>query len=306
MLGLVLGGCTTSAPDATPPPAAPSPSASSPALDGRLSAQLLQYSHDTARGRMVVEVHNDTAAPLDPLAMTYADRRLGEEIVAGRMREVPAGSQRSYPLPLPSRPACREAGARRTAYTKLRDTPSRTSTQEQLRYTGSELAPAHPTLAVRTASGVQRLRVADPTDVVERHVAERCLVLAAERVAELTWAEGLRTEGRRAWLVLRVRPTGRPGRLRIGAVTGTHLFAPVGAASWEVRRTVRGTDAPSRIALPVEPARCDGHAFAEGGNATAFRLRLRVGERHGPVRLRMGDRAAAAALDFAADWCGLG
>ncbi len=274
VLGVMLAGCTASGP-AAERPASDSSTPTSPAAPA-LRAELLQFSHDTARGRMVVQVHNDAPTPFTPQAVTYDDPRLGPAIPADRMREIPAGSQRSYPVPLPLQPPCTE--------------PAGT--------TGA-------TVTVSTADGPMTLPVADPTDVVARHVAERCLVLAAAEVAELRWADRVRVEGDRAWLVLAVRPTGAPGRLRIGDITGTHLLTPVGTATWRVRRTVRGSDRPFRLALPVAPARCDGHAFAEGGNATAFRVRLAVGGRRGPVWLRMSDRGAAAALDFGARRCGL-
>ena len=261
VLATVLAACTpASTPEPTPD----------------LTAGLLQFSHDTARGRMVVQVRNDSSAPITPASITYDDPRLGPPIPADGMREIPAGSQRSFAVPLPTEPPC-----------------------------AGPVDAGGPTATVRTVDVTVTLPVTDPTEIVARHLAERCLVLAAAEVAELRWADRLRIEGERAWLVLEVRPTGGPGRLRIGDITGTHLFGPVGTATWRVRRTVHGSGRPFRVELPVAPARCDGHAFAEGGNATAFRLRLSVGRRHGPVRLRMSERGATAALNFGARRCGL-
>ncbi len=282
-----LAGC--SAPGGGEPagPAAPSPSRTvttleplPPAAGGppedRLVADLRQSSRDVAGNRFQVWIGNGLAADLRPRAITYLDPRFRRPLPAGRLRPNPAGSERGYPLPL-ARPDC---AARRGAGRVRVDAGGRTRT----------------------------LPVADEAEVVARHVASRCLELAASRVARLSFADEVRadpsTDPPTATLLLRIEPTGRPGALRVRDVTGTPVLTAAPGEAWAPRRRVPGTGAAVTIPLRAVPARCDAHAFQESAGATTFRVRLAVGARVGDVLLPMDPAGARAALDYATRACG--
>ena len=74
---------------------------------------------------------------------------------------------------------------------------------------------------------------------------------------------------------------------------------------WRPEATIRGTDAPSRIDLPLKPTRCDAHAFAESGGATAFKIGLHLDGEPGQITLRMSPAGAKHAIDFARAACGM-
>lgn len=280
VLLLAVAGCSSDAGDETSSGAAPAtssaPSSTAPTAD------LLQYSHDAARGQVQVYVANPGDAPLDPTAIVYDDPRLGGPIAAERVREVPAGSQRGFPVPLPAVPACDLQGA-----------------------------SVAPTLTLTTAAGTRSVAATDSTDVVERFLAARCVELAADEVATLAWAPALERTGSGTSLTARMllvaTPAGGGGELTVTSVTGTHLFAvdPPDAAGWGAGVPLRGTGEQQTVALPVHPARCDAHAFVEGGNGTAFVVHVRVGDREGAFQLRMTPAQTADAIAFAQEACGL-
>ena len=250
---------------------------------GELRADLRQSSRDAALGRIEVWIDNGTPDDLRPTRIVYVDPRLRAPIEGQRLRDHPSGAERGFPLPLPARPRC-GPGAE------------------------SDTGPgeARGRVRVTSADGTVTLPVADEARVLARFVAARCTELAVARAVGLSWADRVpvRPAGAdpgpdsTAELVLRLRPTGRPGHaLRIVAITGTPVLTPVGAAAWRPGLTLRSTDPPRRLRLPVEPARCDPHVFGESGGATAFALSLTSGRRtaeHGPAdgvtRSRRRDR----------------
>ena len=262
----------TLTPIALPPPPPPT---------GRLLADMRQSSRDAAAGRMEVWVDNDTARSIRPRRITYADPRFSTTLLGTRLRPIPSQSERGYPLYLPPRPACERAhGSGRITITYRSGTRTETRT----------------------------LRVADSTDVAGRYTTARCLEIAVGRVARLSWADEVPSTGKRGdpgTLTLVVRPTGHRGpALTIDTVSGTPVLAPVGTDVWRPDVTVRGTDAPSRVDLPIKPNRCDDHAFLESGGATAFKIGLHLGGRPGQVTLRMSTLGARNAIDFARASCG--
>ena len=257
----------------TPIPLPPEPPPS-----GRLRADMRQSSRDAAAGRMEVWIDNDTAEQIQPTRITYADPRYRTTLRGTRLRPIPSQSERGYPLYLPRRPACdhpQGAGAITLTY----------------------------------GDTTKTLRVADSTDVAGRYSTARCLELAVAQVAHLSWDDDVAFDGKKGHpgtLTLVVRPTGKAGPdLTIDTVSGTPVLAPVGADVWRPDVTIHGTDAPSRIDLPIKPNRCDAHAFAESGGATAFKIGLHLGGEPGQITLRMSVPGAKDAIDFARASCGM-
>ena len=254
------------APDSGPPP-------------GELVADLRQSSRDAALGRFQVWVGNGHERPVLPRRIVYRDWRFLGPITGERLREIPSGSERGFPLALPDRPRCDEQV----------DRPQ--------------------VLTVLAGDLVAHVDVEDEADVVARHVTSRCFALDLERAValafddEVTPAEG---EDDVATLTLRLTPSGRAGhRVTVRSIAGTPVLTPPGQPVWRPRATVTSDGEPVVLELPVTPARCDAHAFAESGGATAFRVRLVLDGRPGEAVVRMGDEGAARVLDFAQEACGL-
>ena len=284
---LLLTACSDSGADPAATPE-PSPSRSirtltalpvpeEPPPTGKLIADMRQSSRDAAAGRMEVWVDNDTDAEITPTKITYTDPRFRTTLPGTRLRPIPSQSERGYPLYLPRLPAC-----------------------------------GHPkgsgTVTITYGSTTTSIPVEDSTDVAGRYTGSRCLEMAIAKVAKLSWADEVPSEGGvgdPGTLTLVVEPTGRPGpTLTLDTVSGTPVLSPVGSDVWRPDATIRGTDAPSRIGLPVKPTRCDAHAFAESGGATAFKIGLHLGGEPGQITLRMSIPGAKNAIDFARTSCG--
>ena len=260
----------------------PLPQPEDPPPTGRLIADLRQSSIDASLGQVQVWVDNDTTRDVTPTLIRYRDPHFPRPVPGQRLRTDPAQSERGYPLRLPRRPRC-----------------------------GSSAPAESGTLEVRYAGRVDRVPVTDPTDVVGRYLAGRCQEIALAAVADLRWSDDVPPdsdeEGATATLTLLVRPTGAAGhRLVIDRVSGSYLLgSPGGPEAWAPHLAVAGDDPPTRVELPVAPARCDGHAFADGGSATAFRVSLVLDGKPGEVLLRMSPAGMGAALRYAARSCGL-
>jgi hypothetical protein len=291
---LLLAGCSDGGTDAATPADSSSPSTSVPTLSplpypedpppsGKLIADMRQSSIDVSLGRMQVWVDNDTTHDVTPTRIVYRDPRLAKPLVGDNLRTNPAQSERGYPLYLPARPLCREARGRAES----------------------------GTLEVTYAGQVDRIPVTDPTDVVGRFLTVRCQELALATVADLSWADEVPDDGSGVGavgtLTLLITPTGTPGHeLVIDRVSGSHLLSSAdGPAAWEPGLRVAGDDPPTRIDLPLKASRCDGHAFLEGGNATAFRLAFTLDGKSGEILLRMSPQGMGNALGFARRSCGL-
>jgi hypothetical protein len=287
LLPPTLTGCSgDDAPAGSPEPSpsrsirtlTPIPLPPEPPPSGRLRADMRQSSRDAAAGRMEVWIDNDTADQIRPTRISYADPRYRTTLPGTRLRPIPSQSERGFPLYLPRRPAC--------------DHPRGTGT-----------------VTVTYGDTTRTIRVSDSTDVAGRYSRSRCLELEIARVADLSWDDDVAFDGEvghPGTLTLVVRPTGRPGpELTIDTVSGTPVLAPVDADVWRPDATIQGTDAPSRIDLPIKPNRCDAHAFAESGGATAFKIGLHLGGRPGQITLRMTVPGAKDAIDFARASCGM-
>jgi hypothetical protein len=236
---------------------------------------------------MEVWVDNDTARAIRPVRITYTDPRFGGPLPGTRLRPVPSQSERGFQLVLPRQPACGHPQGRGTVEITY---------ATRGRGTG------------RTARTTRTVRVTDPTDVAGRYTGSRCLEIAVAHVARLRWSDQVPwdgTQGSTSALTLLVRPTGHPGpALTIDTVGGTPVLSPAGTDVWRPGVRVRGTDPPSAVRLPVKPTRCDAHAFAESGGATAFLVGLHLGRRAGQLVLRMSTRGARSAITYAKRSCG--
>lgn len=293
---LLASACSPSGSSDAEPVTGPEPSPSistlsplpippEPPPSDTLLADMRQSSLDAAAGQSQVWVDNDTLEDLVPVRITYTDPRLPRPVVATRMRAMPAQAERGFPLALPDRPRCAV------------DAPA-----------GSGR------VVVRTTGGTTyRAEVSDETDVIGRYVAARCGELRLRRVVDLSWSpqvfDGTAVEGDTGGLVLLLRPTGVAGRVEIRTVGGSHLLGSADGQPWSPDVVVRGGDGPSEVVLPLRPARCDDHAFMEGGNAFAFRVGYVVESggrsQEGSLLLRMDQEGAGNALRFARESCGL-
>jgi len=247
---------------------------------GEIVADLRQSSRDAALGRFQVWIGNGLDTDVNPTSIAYADPRFPEPIPGERLRLTPSGSERGYPLALPSQPDCDDDSTRGGV---------------TMTYGDREVT----------------LPVEDEADVVARYVATRCFELAVAAVAELSFADEVPVdqpgEGSVGTLILEVRPSDRgSGVLRVDSVGGTPLLTPNGEPVWRPDLTVQAGDSPETIELSMIPARCDDHVFMESGGATAFRIKLHLNGEPGELVLRMSPAGASAAIGFARDSCGLG
>jgi hypothetical protein len=287
---LLLAGCTDPGGTTGSEDAAPSPSPSvktlpplkappRPPATGRLFADLRQSSRDAALGRMQVWIRNDRVRDLTPTRVTYVDGRYRQPLLGERLRLNPARSIRGYPLTLPARPRCGSTA---------------TSGRVVVEHDGRR----------------ESVRVEDEADVVARYVDTTCLQLQVSAVADISFADEVPVdkpgEGGIGTLVLVVRPSGRPGAgsVTIDTVAGTPLLSSYQLPFWSPDLTVASTDDEVRVELPVHPARCDEHVFMESGGATAFGVKLHLGDREGKLIIRMSPEGASNAIGYARDSCG--
>lgn len=301
MLALVLAvsGCGADESAGTAPEVTPSdtgiPTITAPPLPeepptGKLIADMRQSSRDAAAGRMEVWIDNDTLEDVTPVRITYADPRFRAPLEGERLREIPARSTRGFPLYLPARPTCGSSN----------DLPV-------------VLDEPLGTVTVEYAGTTRTIEVEDSTDVAGRYTRARCLEIAIGEVATLSWSDQVTESdptatpvGGEGVLELVLVPTGEPGpELTIDTVSGTPILSPVGMDAWRPGVSVSGADEPLRIPLPLKPTRCDAHAFAESGGATAFKIGLTLDGEPGQITLRMTPAGAANAIAFARASCGM-
>jgi hypothetical protein len=257
---------------------------------GTLIADMRQSSRDAAAGRMEVWIDNDTLRDVTPTRVTYRDPRFRTPLKGERLREIPQQSTRGFQFYLPPRPTCGTSN----------DVPA-------------TLDDPLGTVTVEYDGRTETLEVADETDVAGRYTRARCLEIAIDRVATLSWSdqvtEGDPTQtpvGGEGVLGLVLVPTGKPGpQLTIDTVSGTPILSPVGTDAWRPGATISGDDEPLRVPLPLKPTRCDAHAFAESGGATAFKIGLTLDGEPGQITLRMTPEGAANAIAFARASCGM-
>ena len=288
----VLAACggddDNGSPDAGPEPSptkslytlTPIPLPPKPPPSGKLIADMRQSSRDAAANRFEVWINNDTADTIAPTRITYSDGRFQTTLPGTRLRDIPSQSERGFPIYQPEQPAC-DSSAR------------------------------HGEVTVEYGDTKVTVPVDDETDVVGRYTSSRCLEIAVSKVAELSWDDDVPPDeegvvGANGTLTLVVQPTGAAGpALTIDTISGTPVLAPVGADVWRPDVTVTGDQPPQRIPLPLKPNRCDAHAFAESGGATAFKIGLHLDGKPGQITLRMSATGAANAINFARATCGM-
>ena len=257
----------------------PAPLPPEPPPSGKLVADLRQSSRDAALNRFEVWIDNDTDAPITPTKVTYTDGRFQTPLEGTRLREIPSQSERGYPIYKPDRPACDS------------DATSGTVTVE---YGAKKVT----------------VPVEDEADVVARLTSARCLELAIDEVAHLSWddtvpAGGNGGQGSVGTLTLVIEPSGNPGAtLTIDSIVGNPVLAPSGSDVWRPDLTITGDQAPQRLDLPLKPNRCDAHAFSESGAAGAFAINVHLDGQEGQYVLRMSTAGTANAVKFGEASCG--
>ena len=242
----------------------------------QLSAQLTQDSRDAARGRIAVVGANAGAVEVTPEAIAYADPRLSGTLTGDRLRAIPAGGERRFPLPLLD-PVC-----------------------------GAPAADGGR-LEVGAGSDSVTVPVSDDVGVVARWVERRCAELDVAAVAPLAFsAVRVHPDGGSADLVLTATPTGEgSGAYVIESVAGTPVFTSTGEP-WTPNVSVTSDGYPVAVLLPAHPARCDGHVFGESAGATAFLVAVLLDGERREVLVRMTPQVSADALDFALAACRAG
>ncbi len=290
---LALAGCSSadSGPEAADPTSAPSSPTKTltllPApertLSGTLTAELQQSSRDVALGRFQVWITNGLEREVDPKKIVYRDPILTTPVTGERLRPIPSGSYRGYPLELVE-PTCGDTRGK-------------------------------VTVTVTYGDQVDTLPVADETGVVERWSHERCDEIAIERIAHLEWSPGIEMRGSGpdavALFKLTATPTGRArGSLTIDTVGGTPLFTSADGDFWTVDQPVRGDGPAVTMELPAQPARCDSHSFGSATGGTTFFVNVTIGQgrqaqnRSAQIRLAMSPEVTAETFDYAAEVCG--
>jgi hypothetical protein len=292
LLALAVSGCAgdedteagTPGPDPSPSTSiytlTPLPMPTQPPPTGKLLADMRQSSRDAAANRFEVWVTNDTAETITPTKVTYSDGRFRTELPGTRLRDIPSQSERGFPIYQPEQPAC---------------SSDATSGKVTVEYGDRQVT----------------VPVEDETDVVGRYTSARCLEIAIGKVAALSWddtvpADGDGGPGANGTLTLVVQTTGTAGpTLTIDTISGTPVLSPVGTDVWRPGVSITGDQPAQRIDLPLKPTRCDAHAFAESGGATAFKIGLHLDGSPGQITLRMSPAGAANAINFARASCGM-
>jgi len=248
-------------------------------LSGTLTADLRQSSRDVALDRFQVWITNGLKRPVTPTRIVYADPMLSVPVAGQRLRRIPSGGYRGFPLDLVE-PTC-------------------------------VANPGPPTLRVTVGGRTREVEVEDETSVVGRWSASRCEELAVSEIAKLEWAGDFEVTGSGrssvALFELVATPTGRSGGvLTIDTIGGTPLFTSADGDYWTVNRTIRSDGPVVRIDLPAQPARCDPHAFGDSGGATAFLVNVHLrGRGPGQILLRMSPEVSREAFGYAVRTCGI-
>jgi hypothetical protein len=247
-------------------------------LSGKLTAELQQSSRDVALGRFQVWITNGLDQEITPRRIVYRDALLSTPVVGERLRPIPSGSYRGYPLELVE-PTC--GGAE----------------------TGA-------TVTVDYGSERVRIPVEDETSVVGRWSQERCAEHAVARLATLEWSPGFEVQGSGpdaiALFRLTARPTGRAGgSFTVDTVGGTPLFTSAHGDFWTVGKKVRSDGPVVVMELPAQPARCDAHAFGSATGGTTYFINLTIaGRGKAQIRLAMSPEVTAEAFAYAGEVCG--
>lgn len=250
-------------------------------LSGTLTAELQQSSRDVALGRFQVWITNGLDHEIRPRRIVYRDVQLSRPVQGGRLRPIPSGSYRGYPLDLVE-PDCSAQRGRAT-------------------------------VTVTYDGRAESFPVEDETGVVDRWSHQRCDEIAVGRIADLEWTPGIEVDGSGPAAValfrLTATPTGNAGSVTVDTIGGTPLFTAADGDFWTVGRTVGGRGRPVTMELPAQPARCDAHAFGSATGGTTFFVNLTIEapglpERQAQIRLAMSPEVTAETFAYAAQACG--
>ena len=210
-------------------------------------------------------------------AIVYRDALLSRPVEAERLRAIPSGSYRGYPLEL-IEPTC-----------------------------GGEETGATVTVLYGEAPSVD-IPVEDETQVVGRWSEGRCAETRdrAGRPAGVVAGHPRRGLGSDAVALFRLtahRPAGRgPSRSTpSGAPRCTRRPTATSgpSTSWSPGRTDEAT-----IELPAQPARCDIHAFGSATGGTTFFVNVTIDGEPAQVRVAMSPEVTDEAFSYAAEVCG--
>lgn len=145
-------------------------------------------------------------------------------------------------------------------------------------------------------------------------VAEDCRGQAVAGVASIFVGDTLRygvVDGRRAVLVdVLATPTGEGGTLRIDDVRGTVLLDLLDPETGAVGTTVPlgldlgAADRPVRFTLTLVAARCDPHVVLEDKRGTFFPLTVTTQRDTGRIYLGVSDAQRSELYDFVGESCG--
>jgi hypothetical protein len=280
--GVVQPSAPSSAPSATPKEIITLPPPPERTLSWTITAELQQSSRDVALGRFQVWLTNGLDHEIDPTRIVYRDVQLSRRVLGERLRAIPSGSYRGYPLDL-IEPNC-----------------------------GVERREA--TVTVTYDGATETFPVYDETGVVDRWSHQRCDELAVARVAKLEWTPGIRVEGSGSDAVALFRLTATPANraagstLTVDTVGGTPLFTSADGDFWTVGETIGGVGEPVTMELPAQPARCDSHSFGSATGGTTFFVNLTVtrgsSSREAQIRLAMSPEVSAETFAYAREVCG--
>ena len=250
---------------------------------GKLIADIEQSSRDGAANRFQVWVDNDTDSTISPTKVTYQDDRFRTPLLGTRLRDMPSQSRRGFPIYQPDKPACdrtAESGTVTVEYSVNGEHQSKT------------------------------VPVEDEADVVQRITSARCLELAIDQIAHLSWADEVTAsgdggKGSIGTMTLVIDTTGKPGpTLVIDSITGNPVLSPGERGVFNAGLTITGDQPARRVPVPVTPTRCDAHAFGESGGFAAFALNVHVDGEPGQFVLRLGPTGALNAVNYAEASCG--
>ncbi|WP_347753698.1 hypothetical protein [Agrococcus sp. ProA11] len=275
---LLTGGC------AAAPSDSPGASATPEAV-----VEILQLRGDVATGHIELRVTNHAEAPLTILRATYASTRWSAPMTTENPATIPPGLRRNLRLQLPE--ATCDAG------------------------------PLEHRAELELADGtVLELLPGDPEQQLEALDDRACdLQRFASTVAQISWLEPSIPADGAGPAIVRLRidpigidPTGVAATAQasgsLDAIDATVLLTPVDAAGMRVEQLpvglqIRPGDAPTDVAIPLEPGRCDLHAIAEDKQGTLFRLRASIDGEPIDLVLPSPDAQRDALLDWVVDRC---
>lgn len=174
-----------------------------------------------------------------------------------------------------------------------------------------------------------RVTADDPYEQLPAVVAEGCLARQLDAVATLATrleaprgmasaspsdGDGPPPPGERppATLVVTLTPTGGDGEVEVREARSTVLFSmldrrgrPIAASP--IDRVLRADGTPTKVRLPIAPARCDDHALADDKVGTMFRIELAVdGGTPGLLRLPVDAGLKRELFDYLTAACRIG